>query len=263
MQPYFPALTAFTTVVGLTAATSAATITGSVLKGPVGDSGSVDQLLTSSPTPVASDPGFGDWKVWDATTNLDGSDEKIDGTFIGSLSEIDNGANNFSTGSALGSGAGAAALDWAWSDGTPQLTDGFTGGTNNGGLQSNTGGDSGDGYRLTITLPNAAGRILYAVGVRESIAQLTVTSSVSGTSGFSPILANTGGNNAAVYALDYTGGTSGEVLTLDWTLINTADSDRRLRIFGAAIDQPIPEPASLALLGLGGLLLLPRRKRNA
>ena len=243
----------------------AATITGSFTQ-TSGNTGNTDVTLTSSPVPLPTDPGFGDWKVWNntsGTTDLNGSDEKLVSDLIGSLSEIDNGTNNFSTGSGLASNAGAAAFDWAWSDGTPDLTDSQVSGTNNGGLQSNTGGDNGDGYRLPITVATTSGTIRLYVGVRESTATLRVTSSTQPTNFTLGGPANTGGNAAGIYTINFSNATPGEVLIFDYTLNNTADADRRLRYFGAAVDVTgvIPEPASLALLGLGGLLLLPRRKR--
>jgi len=250
MKKTLMTLTTLTATLGLMApGAEAATIVGSVSTA-VGDA-----VLTDNDTGNDPDPGTGDWRVWLNTVAAAGSDEKSGGSQISDL------ATSGVTSSAFNDTVGASLFAFDWVDGTSTAIGTDVG----GGLQSNAGsGGIGDGYSMDITLNSTSGFITLWLGVRKTTGQLDVTSDQGGgvlytDNSVSDLASNAGG----VYTLTFSDAVVGEKLTIDWTLDDTSliSEDWRLRVYGAAIDTAIPEPASLALVGLGGLLMLGRSRR--
>ncbi len=77
-----------------------------------------------------------------------------------------------------------------------------------------------------------------------------------------PTIATGDNKNMWIYEFEYGGADSARDLTFTFTMTSGGQDDAMIMMHGAAL-QVIPEPASLALLGLGGLLLLPRRRHES
>jgi len=236
----------------------AGTANAAVIDGSLSDTGTGDLKTTLTDSNSANDPDLGslDWAVWVSDNfNLTPSDQKSGGTAIGALSIIDVN-DNLTTGT---TGSGASKRDFAWVDGT------------NTAVQTNSDDSTielvntrlGDGLSLDITLPAGDSTVTLVMGIRNAPGRLEVLSGT--TTLYDSNLDGTNLPNATnsfgTYTLDVTGAAANEVLTAQFTRFDSGTTDGRLRIWAAAVSV-IPEPASLALMGLGGLVMLGRDRRQ-
>ena len=71
------------------------------------------------------------------------------------------------------------------------------------------------------------------------------------------------GSGPAYYFFDVTNISNGDTVTLSLTNVGAPPTNTINFEYAGLTFDTIPEPTSLALLGLGGLILLPRRRRSA
>ncbi len=256
------------------------TIAASLVLGFAG-SASAALLNASVSTGVASPvdltaAGNQDWAIFDATANgdgelLSGSDSTMPANiFSFALPEY----NAKSSGSGINSAvieiaAGAnftsdtSPIDYSYTDGTSPVSETTAGGL---GLAVRTNLAEAQG-------PN--GRFVFEIAALDTVNPTTVTvygahkragvdfvASLNGVADDVDVLAPIADTTSFAYTVTFTPDNIGDLLTLSFGTNgqSTAASNNfnTVRVSGIAVNA-IPEPATAALCGLGGLMLLRRR----
>jgi len=242
-------------VTALAGTANAAVINGSLVSTT---SGNLNVTLTDNDPLNDPDLGNLDWNVWVRTGsgpsyNVTPSDQKLGGTAIGALSVL--GSPDVGQG-----GGGADNRSFNWVDGTNTAV--ASPSTNAIRELFNT--DNGEGFSLDITLPAGDSTVTLFVGIRNGTASLVASSGTTtlyNSADENENISNSGSNNYGRYVLDISNAVPNELLTVDFTRVSGQTGEGRLRLYGAAVSV-IPEPASLALVGLGSLLMLGRDRRQ-
>jgi len=208
--------------------------------------------------------GTVDWVVWDTSVeakNTEWTDplgdarvEKSGGTAIGALSTLTT--DNAYTQLTKDNGGDEVVFSWT-ADGDPTASGSAGQGFRTGGGGS---GDSslGHGFSFDVTAGPGSQTLYVYTGIF----------SAGGT--FTAILKDGGGNeivsdfatlssDKGVWEVTFSD-PSAAMLTLEWE--NTSDNGDfdNVQLFAATL---VPEPATLALIGLGGAMMLAGRKRRA
>jgi hypothetical protein len=183
--------------------------------------------------------GTTDWVNWGWTT------EKLGGTAIDSALTV------------IGGGTPGVAWDSrinvSWTDGDPNPT-----GNNEKGF-NHIGPNVGDGLSFTVTATEATQtlRVYVAGWAGEGIFTAALSGGGSYTETFSA--RQDSEHQYGVFELDFAG--AGETLTVTYTMgediANTTWANIGLQ---AATLSPVPEPATMVLLGLGALTLIRKKK---
>ena len=237
----------------VTSGASAATLSGSFSGGVV------------QPADLTAQ-GSLDWRIWDdpADTNDPGDDwanpapvhnEKLAGTAVSALTYADPDNNSDNT-------FFSPDHTYTYTDGTSP-TSATTGQLGLGFLGTLAGIDD-DSLTFSVATVNTQEHTLTIYGAqRRSGSTLTLTLD-GATTEVDTFAAGAAGTNIQwVYTATFTPDTAGDLLTVALTSSGTstdaANGSNSVRI-GAAAVSVIPEPASLALLGLGGLALMGQRR---
>ena len=211
---------------------------------------------TSRPDVAIDTIGTTDWKVWDydTTTTTIGVQQKAGASVIGDLAEVHpTNAALTATGSVNGSTTGW--IDYSWtSGGTPLVSStGFL-----GGISSFSSNVAQRGYSLTLTLPDVAGTVTFWGITRETTNKLSVLDGNNvelGSTSYSQLASQW---DLTEFSFDWSGATVGEQISLKFLQQGTGNNSR-IGVAGIAVSA-VPEPSSLALFGLGGLLVACRRR---
>ncbi len=147
---------------------------------------------------------------------------------------------------------------FSWTDGTPDVT-----GTNLAlGVRTGNGG-TGLGFELTAPASLGTNTLqVYFVGFSSTIAVTATLSDGSAT----PDIDSTGpigGSDAPlIYTVNYSADSIGQTLTLRFETTASTNPGSGVSIQAATLDgSAIPEPASLAMLAAGGMMMVIRRRR--
>lgn len=229
------------------AAASAALLTGSYTAIPSVD-GDTSGFVNFA------DEGTVDWVLWNSTSpTAVPTQEKAGGTAISSATAV---------------GVGTTLNDVGGTDLSFSTVSGATSGSQfSRALAAQPFNSSGQGVGLSITVPtlDTYHARIYVGGFRVTLATITAT-----LSGATPLVATDtfdvgdGGKDAGVLNLTFTPDSlSGGDNVLNVSIVLTTDdpgSDSHVLMQGATLSI-IPEPGSLALLGLGGLSIAVGRRR--
>ena len=209
--------------------------------------------------------GTVDWALWDTTDNDTNAAitealstervEKVGGAAIGALGKLGTFADHE---------ARSLPNDLIWSGGTPTLNGTAEQAVSPDAIQSDGAQNNGDtvdeGFTFDITGLQAGTVKVYTSNFK---AKGTLRAFLKDNAN-EELADNTGSVNAdpgptpTVWTIDFSD-PAAETLTVEW--VNTQDNGAfdNVTIGGVAV---VPEPASLALFGLGGLMMLPGRRRG-
>ena len=249
--------TACPAVIGLgllaTSGASAATLSGSFSGGVV------------TPADLTAQGGL-DWRIWDDpdNTNDTGDDwanpapvhnEKLGGTAVSSLVYADPNSDSDNT-------FFSPDHTYTYTDGTLPTSE--TTGVLGLGFLGTLAGIDDDTLTYTVTTTNTLEHTLTIYGAQRRSGSTLTLALPGATTEVDTFAAGAAGTNIQwVYTATFTPDTAGDLLTVtlasSGTSTEATSGSNSVRI-GAAAVSVVPEPASLALLGLGGLCLLGRRR---
>lgn len=135
-------------------------------------------------------------------------------------------------------------------------------------------GDIGGGVLSdgTYALPNAPGVLTLSLGGTKTLASIAIYNGYGNRDDGTYTLRDAASNILGAWTISGTGGASNAGVDSFWLTFNTPVTTTALTITHGAIEEsasyreiqifahPIPEPAALSLLALGGLSLLRRRR---
>jgi hypothetical protein len=227
---------------------SAAEISGSLTTGP-----NYDVNLTSL--------GTEDWALWGyasggTSTSLTPNVSMEGGSGISALTYLNPNSQPL-----RGLGQYAINYEYTWTDGNTvtSASDAW------GGLQADSGAGPGlgvgEGFSFTVPASTTVQVLTVFVDEHLGVGQLTATLSDGSAPAYINSSIPTGDNSPGDYTIDYSAASPGQTLTVTWEETSYSSTYDNPAIYAVTLSE-VPEPSTLALAGLGGLVLLLFRRRK-
>jgi len=203
-----------------------------------------------------------DWAYWNPTgSNLAApvapNNRKLGGTSI-------SGLTNVGGSSLRGSASSTTLARYNWTDGTSPATG--TSASLAGLIFNNQLGTAGDGNGMSLTLTPTSLATHHAnlyFGGFGATANLTLTLNGATTVvDSSQVFGQDGPKQLAVYHISFRPDSLADKLTIEYTASNITDATNGHVGVQAVTVSPIPEPGAIALVGVGTVLVLARRRRT-
>lgn len=197
-----------------------------------------------------------DWNLFNGTSITTPVDSKSGASILGNY--VAGGATIVDSGS-------ANSLAFSWADGDPTAV---SAGTDRGvGTSGVTGGGHYTGAFLTwdVTLPALSGGVTGYQMQYYTVEKRLASSLQIDDSGFTSLASKTGNDedHLRLWTIDMTAYAGSPTLTFRHNLDSTFGTANVFAFGGITVAEvsAVPEPSSAALLGLGGLALILRRRK--
>lgn len=200
--------------------------------------------------------GLGDWAYWENNAGDDGAplNRKSGGNLIGPMSILNtDGTLSGSTSS------NRPVHDFAFTDGVSPVSGSIDDVI---GLFNAPTESLGNGLAVSVTSPTSDPFTIYVwAAAYNAEARLTATVGAESDSGnFST--PSTNERIGRLYTVSVTPDSVGQAVTLALDMVvNKSGTASHVSLAAVAVDTPIPEPATMSLSLLGGMLMLSRRRR--